>query len=170
MQRSPDGHYSINYLRSQIRGADRGIRELSKRGWVESYLESPRRVQAKLQKAVTLVAEEFLDDLTSRQREILTVLRNQGGESWLNEFVKAEGTSVNTLKNIAEKGYILISEREILRKEQGIAQKPDQAKELSPAQASALEIINQQTGYAQLLLHGVTGSGKTEVYLQAISP
>ena len=170
LQRSKDGHYSINYLRSQVRGADRGIRELSKRGWVESYLESPRRVQAKLQKAVTLVAEEFLDDLTSRQREVLQILSHHGGEMWLSELVKIGRTTAKTLKKIAEKGYITISEREILRKEQGIAQKPDQAKELSPAQASALEIINQQTGYAQLLLHGVTGSGKTEVYLQAIAP
>ncbi len=85
LQRSKDGHYSINYLRSQVRGADRGIRELSKRGWVESYLESPRRVQAKLQKAVTLVAEEFLDDLTSRQREVLQILSHHGGEMWLSE-------------------------------------------------------------------------------------
>lgn len=170
LQASPDGHYSINYLRSQVKGADRGIRELSKRGWVESYLESPRRVQAKLQKAVTLVAEEFVDDLTSRQREILQILSHHGGEIWLSELIKVGRTTANTVKKIVEKGYITISEREILRKEQGIAQKPDQTKELSPAQASALEIINQQTAYAQLLLHGVTGSGKTEVYLQAIAP
>ena len=68
---------------------------------------------------------------------------------WLSELVKVGRTTAHTLKKIAEKGYITISEREILRKEQGIAQKPDQAKELSPAQASALGIINQQTGYAQ---------------------
>ncbi|MEM9276083.1 MAG: primosomal protein N' [Cyanobacteria bacterium P01_F01_bin.143] len=170
LQRSKDGHYSITHLRNKTKGADRGIRELSKRGWVESYLESPPRVRAKLQKAVTLVAKEFLGDLTSRQRELLQILRNHGGEIWLNEFIKVGGTSSNTLKKIAAKGYIIISEREVLRKEQGIAQKLDQAKELSSAQASALGVINQQTGYAQLLLHGVTGSGKTEVYLQAIAP
>ena len=84
LQRSPDGHYSVNYLRNQIKGADRGIRELSKRGWVESYLESPRRLQAKLQKAVILVVEELLEDLTSRQREVLQVLSHHGGEMWLS--------------------------------------------------------------------------------------
>ncbi len=169
LQRQKDGNYSIKYLRTQVKGADRGIRELSKRGWVESYLEPPKRIQAKLQTAVTLVTDTFLDDLTPRQKEVLQVLRQNGGEMWQKELISLASTTTATVKKIAANGYITISEREILRKEQGIAQKRDIPKELNPAQAEALKIINNQTGYAQILLHGVTGSGKTEVYLQAIS-
>ena len=36
-----EGNYSVSYLRNQIRGASKGIRELSKRGWIASYLEPP---------------------------------------------------------------------------------------------------------------------------------
>ncbi len=169
LQRQKDGNYSVKYLRNQEKGADRGIRELTKRGWVESYLEPPKRIQAKLQTAVTLVTETFLDDLTSRQKEVLQVLRQNGGEMWQQELINLSRTSTATLKKIAERGYITFSEKEILRKEQGIAQTRDIPKELSPAQAEALKVINNQTGYAQILLHGVTGSGKTEVYLQAIA-
>ncbi|VEP12923.1 Primosomal protein N' [Hyella patelloides LEGE 07179] len=169
LQQQKDGNYSINYLRSQVKGASRGIRELSKRNWIESYLESPRRIQAKLQTAVTLVIESWLEDLTPRQTEILQILRNNGGEMWKKALIKEARTTAATLNKIIALGYITFSEREILRKEQGIAQKTDIPQQLTPDQATALKEINNQTGYAQLLLHGVTGSGKTEVYLQAIA-
>ena len=46
LQSQKDGDYSVNYVRNQIKGASRGIRELSKRGWVTSYLEPPKTSQA----------------------------------------------------------------------------------------------------------------------------
>src|ERR1041385_1774658 len=39
---------------------------------------------------------------------------------------------------------------------------------LTPDQRSALSTINSSTGFHPILLHGVTGSGKTEVYLRAV--
>ena len=170
LRQQKDGNYSVNYLRNQIRGASRGIRELNKRGWIENYLEPPKRIKPKLKTAVTLVASNFLNDLTKRQKEILQILKNNGGELWLTEFKTICKTTVDTIKKIEEQGYITLSEREILRKEQGIAQEADLPKQLNQSQAEALAAINNQSNYAQILLHGVTGSGKTEVYLQAIKP
>src|SRR5690606_32626949 len=40
----------------------------------------------------------------------------------------------------------------------------------SPEQRLAIEAINQASGFQPFLLDGVTGSGKTEVYLQAMAP
>ena len=170
LQSQKDGDYSVNYLRNQIKGASRGIRELSKRGWIESYLEPPRRAKPKLKTAVTLATNSFLDDLTSRQQEILQILRNRGGELWLKDLIALCRTTSATVKKLETKGYVIFSEREILRKAQGVARAEDRPKELSPAQADALEVINARQDYARILLHGVTGSGKTEVYLQAIAP
>ncbi len=46
--------------------------------------------------------------------------------------------------------------------------KQDFKKQLNQDQQSALEAISQSKGFEVFLLYGVTGSGKTEVYLQAI--
>ena len=170
LQTQKDGDYSVNYLRNQVKGASRGIRELNKRGWIENYLEAPKKAKPKLKTAITLISNNWLNDLTARQKEILQVLKNEGGEAWLTEFKDLCKTTVPTLKKLSDKGYVILDDREILRKEQGIAQAADLPKELSSDQAKALEVINAQTGYAKILLHGVTGSGKTEVYLQAITP
>ncbi|WP_084227396.1 primosomal protein N', partial [Nostoc sp. KVJ20] len=169
LQGQAAGDYSFVYLQQKVKSAYRGIRELLRFGLVESYLEPPRLTRPKLQKAVTLTGT--IDrDLTTRQREILEVLRRRGGELWLNEFLQICKTTTPTLKGLEEKGYIVIEEREVLRTEQGPALVGDSAKSLTTAQASALETIQTLNGFAQVLLHGVTGSGKTEVYLQVIAP
>ncbi|MDM3844936.1 MAG: primosomal protein N' [Aphanizomenon gracile PMC638.10] len=169
LQKTPTADYSYHYIQQKVKAAYRGIRELIRLGLAENYLEPPRLTQPKLQKAVTLL-DNHDDDLTTRQKEIVEVLRRQGGEMWQSELLQLCATSTSTLKALVDKGYIVIEDREILRREQGATVAGDWAKSLTPAQNNALETINSLTGFTQVLLHGVTGSGKTEVYLQAISP
>ncbi|MEH2177307.1 primosomal protein N' [Nostoc sp.] len=169
LQGQPAGDYSFIYLQQKVKSAYRGIRELLRFGLVESYLEPPRLTRPKLQKAVTLTGT-IDQELTTRQREILEVLRRHGGELWQNELLQICNASSSIIKTLAQKGYIVVEEREVLRTEQGPTLIGDGAKSLTAAQASALETIQTLDEFAQVLLHGVTGSGKTEVYLQAIAP
>ncbi|MGK7872674.1 MAG: primosomal protein N' [Xenococcaceae cyanobacterium] len=164
------GDYSAQYLQRQVRGANRGVRELLKRGWVESYLEPPKTARPKRQKSVTLVVDSFPPDLTERQREVLEVLRHRGGELWLNQLLQICHASSSIVESLERKGYVVIQQRERLRLLEEQRPKSDQAKELTSSQAEALAVITDLEGFAQVLLHGVTGSGKTEVYLQAIAP
>jgi primosomal protein N' (replication factor Y) len=169
LEKTPTADYSYHYIQQKVKAAYRGIRELIRLGLAENYLEPPQLTKPKLQKAVTLLDNNH-DDLTARQKEIVEVLRRQGGEIWQSELLQLCSTSTSTLKALVDKGYIVIEDREILRREQGPTVAADWAKSLTPAQNNALETINSLTGFAQVLLHGVTGSGKTEVYLQAIAP
>ncbi|WP_353929754.1 primosomal protein N' [Okeanomitos corallinicola TIOX110] len=169
LQKTPSGDYSYYYIQQKIKSAYRGTRELIRLGLAENYLEPPKINQPKLQKAVTLL-DNNEEDLTPRQKEIIEVLKRQGGELWQTELLQTCSTSTSTLKALEKKGYVVIEEREKLRREQNPSVAGDQAKSLTAAQSQALETIKTLNQFTQVLLHGVTGSGKTEVYLQAIAP
>lgn len=170
LQASKTQDLAWRYLKSKVKGADWGLKALLQRHWVESYLEPPTPSRPKLQKAVTLLVDSLPAEVTPRQQEILGVLRQRGGELWLSELLQICQTSSSLIKALEQKGYVLSEEREVLRRNSGILQAVDTPKTLTPDQSEALNQITQQTGYGQILLHGVTGSGKTEVYLQAIAP
>lgn len=165
-----EGDYSAYHLKKEVRNAQQGIRDLIKRGWVESYLKPPETIRTKQQQSVTLVIDNFPRDLTDEQREVIEVLRHRGGELWLSELVKISQRSVSVVKNLAKKGYVVIEFRERLRFLSQPDYIKDKAKQLTLTQANALNRIQETTEYSQILLHGVTGSGKTEVYIQTIAP
>ncbi len=148
------------------------IQKLIQRGWAESYLVLPHSPRAQEQQAVTMASSDRPADppLTRRQSEILSILSRHGGDLWLTDALELCQTTPPTLKRLAQGGYLVIAPRQKLRTEATPALTADQPKPLTPDQAEALSQINQAQGASQILLHGVTGSGKTELYLQAIAP
>ncbi|MDY7005127.1 MAG: primosomal protein N' [Cyanobacteriota bacterium] len=170
LQNSKTKDYTWQYIQRQVKGANRGLKDLLQRGWVESYLEPPSPPKPKLRQAVTLVTHSLPRDLTPRQQEVMEVLRRNGGETWLTELLNICKTNSSVVKKLEEKGCVIIEAQEVLRREEGRGNIRDEIKMLTPYQAEALTTITQIQEFAQVLLHGVTGSGKTEVYLQAIAP
>jgi primosomal protein N' (replication factor Y) (superfamily II helicase) len=168
LQASKTRDYAWQFLQRQTKGLSGVVRELSRLGLVEVFLEPPAAIRPKRQQAVILT-NPAITGLTDRQRELVEILKRRGGELWLTELLQISHASSSTVKALEKKGAVTIVAQERLRSEQ-LAVAADGAKSLTPDQDQALQVIAQLSGAAEVLLHGVTGSGKTEVYLQAIAP
>jgi primosomal protein N' (replication factor Y) (superfamily II helicase) len=111
--------------------------------------------------------------LGERQRAALEVLR--GGPVWAADLTRAAGCSHASLRSLAQRGLISLESVEQARRPAAsprVGARAVSEPSLSPAQQRALgEIVGRMDAGAggQLLLHGVTGSGKTEVYLRAVA-
>lgn len=102
-----------------------------------------------------------------RQAELLSLLQQAGRMSF--DFLEhALPHWKRHRKNLLDKGWVEIVES----RSDGIANDDVAGAEagppLNPDQASAFRAVSQRAGFSVTLLDGVTGSGKTEVYLRLI--
>jgi primosomal protein N' (replication factor Y) len=133
------------------------------------------RAKTELRAALLPAGEAALEGgerLGSKQRAVLEALRS--GEMSAGELATAIGSDRQTLRRLEGRGLISTSTATVRRIPgepglSGAAERPQLLPEQEEAVAALLAALDGEAGAPrQLLLHGVTGSGKTEVYLAAV--
>jgi len=104
-----------------------------------------------------------------KQTAVWDFLMTRGG-MFLHDLIKLSGSDAAAVRALEKRGLVRIDKQAALR--DPFANHTILRTEplsLMPEQAEALEVVKKAIEFpAVILLHGVTGSGKTEVYLQAI--
>ncbi|MDF2668151.1 MAG: primosome assembly protein PriA, partial [Paenibacillus sp.] len=121
------------------------------------------------------VLEQAIAELSSsakRQHDVLKHFIDNPEPIKLAELLTQLGISAGTVKSLADKGWLDIQEVEVFRDPYaGRHFVPTEPLPLTETQRQVFEPLSrtlENQEHKVYLLHGVTGSGKTEVYLQAI--
>jgi primosomal protein N' (replication factor Y) len=134
--------------------------------WIARETATTERDARRLDRFAVLIPEARLPALTAKQQAILAELAACGGELPLSELQRT-GSSPSTLQTLVRRGLVRIDERPASFSLSGLGHvNPNHA--LNELQMEALASITTATGFQPFLLHGVTGSGKTAVYLAAM--
>ena len=127
------------------------------------------RVGVKQQQLATLLIEDPpLKTWATAQRRVVEILKTQRTIVTSELLTKAKA-GYSTLQALEEQGVLALKTVQI---ERDVAwdKVSDPKVILTDAQRGALKIIHEEmeTNKRPVLIHGVTGSGKTEVYLQVV--
>ncbi|GBD36483.1 Primosomal protein N' [bacterium HR36] len=118
------------------------------------------------------LAEGGVSALTPRQQAVYSRLLQAGQPLELRELLRQANCGPTVIRNLIRKGYVReVRQRTPTTTPQIPEATPPAQLELTPAQRDALQAIEQALDanrFQAFLLFGVTGSGKTEVYLRAI--
>ncbi|MFL6216819.1 MAG: primosomal protein N' [Blastocatellia bacterium] len=154
------------------------IRQLERAGFVrvaERIGES--RLKPKLQNAVRLTERAFNGGNgdatpTPAQQRVLETLEESDEPLAFSDLLDAADVSASVVRTLEKRGLVEVFAREVRRDPLShIEQQELNLVTLNDDQQTALDRITARLDehrYATFLLHGVTGSGKTEIYIRAM--
>lgn len=155
---------------------EEAVRYLLRKKWISCQQEFQRRVSDKAEKVVSLAvpAEQAMDAAagakSAAQSSVLSLLCSLGSAA-AKDICYYTGATPAVLKRLEQRGLLSFSQRPVLRCREIKPAQVSRPLVLNPAQEDVFQSLNRQMegehpGVA--LLYGVTGSGKTSVYIRLI--
>lgn len=170
---TPTRELSANFGTS---ATQRAVRELTKNEWISTFHRTlTAQAKPKRRKAVRLLTPEKhanAKPLTDAQTIIIETIIKNDGEMLFTELLEAADVGASSINTLAKHGFVEVFVQEVLRDPLKDAKIPEITDlTLTDEQAAVLNEIEKSlkvNKYKAFLLHGVTGSGKTEIYIRAM--
>jgi primosomal protein N' (replication factor Y) (superfamily II helicase) len=157
----------VSTLRTATSVSLQVLASMLRKRWIARETSAKERDARRTERFAVLVPDSRLPTLTKFQQVILAELAANGGELPLAELRRRE-LPYSTLQTLVRRELVRIEERAAAFHLGGI-EASSEPLTLNESQLDALASIVSKLGeFHPFLLHGVTGSGKTAVYLQAM--
>ncbi|HUX28160.1 MAG TPA: primosomal protein N' [Terracidiphilus sp.] len=169
LRRLADGEaVKVSTLRTATAASLPVLAGMLRKKWIGRETAAVERDARRMERFAVLIPETRLPALTEKQQAILAELAACGGELPLAELRRKELPS-STLQTLVRRELVRIEERAAAFRMGGLRPTVREPFKLNPPQLDALaSVVAGLGGFHPFLLFGVTGSGKTAVYLEAM--
>ena len=128
-----------------------------------------RRVAAIRQRLPSLMERDTTFARAKKQREVYELLESIGGSAPVDLLVEKLSFSPSVLTSLVSRGLIEVDDEVVARDPFAARERATDTRHApTPAQRAAIDALTAGSPGEVFLLHGVTGSGKTLVYLDLL--
>jgi primosomal protein N' (replication factor Y) (superfamily II helicase) len=157
----------VSTLRTATAATLPALASMLRKKWISRETAAMERDARRTERYAVLFPETRLPKLTENQQAILAELAARGGEMLLSELRRKDLPS-STLQTLVRRGLVRIDERPAAFRLGGIEAAAGPVRLNEPQTDALAALAGALGGFRAFLLHGVTGSGKTAVYLAAM--